>query len=211
LITCLVLVNLAEILDKILTHKVAIFASGSGSNAQKIIEYFSGRKDIEIALVLTNNAKAKIVERADNLNIPCVIFNKIDFFESDSVIKKLQECKINFIVLAGFLWLVPLNLIKAFPNKIINIHPALLPKYGGKGMYGNHIHKAIVENKETETGISIHEVNEHFDEGKIIFQAKCIIDSNDTPEMVAEKVHELEHEHYPKIIEKYLLQLNTEY
>ena len=148
-----------------LKKRIAIFASGSGSNAQKIMEHFKKHNEAEVAIVLTNNPEAYVLQRADNFEIPTHIFDKYEFYKTESVVSLLKSLEIDIIVLAGFLWLVPQNLLKAFPNKIINIHPALLPKYGGKGMYGDYVHKAVLENKEEESGITIHFVNEHFDEG----------------------------------------------
>jgi phosphoribosylglycinamide formyltransferase-1 len=187
--------------------KIAILASGSGSNAENIAAYFSNNPDVEISSILTNNSDAFVLKRAEKLNIPSFIFSKNDFFESNEVINYLLDKEIDFIVLAGFLWLIPENLIQQFPNRIVNIHPALLPKYGGKGMYGMNVHKAVVANHESESGISIHLVNEKYDEGKIIFQAKCEVNSTDTPENVAEKIHHLEYEHFPKVIEELLSDL----
>ena len=185
--------------------KIAIFASGSGTNAENIIHYFKSSKKIEVALVLSNNKNAFVLERATKLNVQTRIFNRVSFKESDEVINLLEEKNIDFIVLAGFLWLIPKNLIFAFNNKIINIHPALLPKYGGKGMFGMHVHNAIIENGEKESGISIHNVNEKYDDGAILFQAKCKIEANDTSELLAQKIHKLEYEHFPKVIEKWIL------
>ena len=184
---------------------IAIFASGSGSNAENIASYFKGNKQVSVKLFLTNKADAFVVERAKKLGIPYKIFNKNDFYQTNNVLNTLKDNKIYFVVLAGFLWLVPENLIVAYPNKIINIHPALLPAYGGKGMFGDHVHLAVVENKEKESGITIHYVNGEYDKGNIIFQAKCTIEPTDTPETVAEKVHELEYKYYPEVIERILL------
>jgi len=181
--------------------RIAIFASGSGSNAENIFNYFKDNNSVEISLILTNNSKAFVIERAQNLAVKSYVFTKTDFLTTDSVLSVLAENKIDLVVLAGFLLKIPENLIKAYPNKIINIHPALLPKYGGKGMYGDNVHKAVVAANETESGISIHFVNENYDEGKIIFQAKCPVLENDTFEDVASKIHALEYEHFPKIIE----------
>ncbi len=180
---------------------VAIFASGEGTNAQNIIDYFSTSDTIKIALVVSNKSTANVLNRAKKANIPSLVISRADFFESDTTIKALQAAYIDFIVLAGFLWMIPEKLVQAFPNKMINIHPALLPKYGGKGMYGMHVHMAVVANKEKESGISIHYVNEHYDEGKIISQHPCTLSENDTPETVAAKIHELEQEFFPKAIE----------
>jgi phosphoribosylglycinamide formyltransferase 1 len=184
--------------------KIVIFASGSGSNAEKIAEYFAENPAVSVELILSNNPKAGVIERARRLHIPVLLFDKKTFFETDKIVQLLDYQGVSLIVLAGFLWKVPENLIKRFPNRIINIHPALLPKYGGKGMWGHHVHEAVVANQETESGITIHYVNEHYDEGGIIFQAKCEISPNDSPDDVAAKVHELEHLHFAKIVEQVL-------
>ncbi len=156
------------------------------------------------ALILTNKADAYVIERAKKLNIPYVVFNSKELRETDMIIDILKDYQIDFIVLAGFLLRVPMNLIEAFPNKIINIHPALLPKYGGKGMYGDFVHQAVKDAQETETGITIHYVNEHYDEGQIIFQKKVAVEKSDTADSIAEKVHALEYEYFPKVIEEVL-------
>lgn len=179
---------------------IAIFASGSGSNAENIINYLNNDKEININLIITNNKNAFVIERAKKLGVDWKIINKNDFKNSEFVLKTLKEYDINFIVLAGFLLLIPEYLITNFKDKIINIHPALLPNYGGKGMYGMNVHNSVIENNEKESGITIHYVNEKYDEGNTIFQAKCKIDENDTPESLAEKIHVLEYEHFPKII-----------
>ena len=184
--------------------KIAIFASGSGSNAENIARYFSNKPDIEISVILSNNANAFVLSRAENLNIPTFVFSRSEFNKTNKIVDFLAEKQIDFIVLAGFLWLLPLNLVRNFPNSIVNIHPALLPKYGGKGMYGMNIHKAVVANKETETGITIHMVNENYDEGKIVFQTKCDVSPSDSAEDVAKKIHQLEYEFFPKTIEQLL-------
>jgi phosphoribosylglycinamide formyltransferase 1 len=181
---------------------VAVFASGNGTNAQRIIDYFSGNPQIKITLVLSNKQDAFVLQRAQHLNVPSFCFTANELKNTSIVLDKLKEYKIDFIVLAGFMIMVPDSLIKLFPNKIVNIHPALLPKYGGKGMFGDHVHKAVIEAKEKESGISIHYVNEKYDEGAIIFQAKCEITPTDTPETLAARIHELEHKYYPEIIEK---------
>ena len=181
--------------------KIAIFASGSGTNAQRITEYFSDNDSVEIILILSNKKDAYVLERAKKLDVPSIVFDRDDFYNSDKVFDILISREIDFIVLAGFLWLVPVNILKKFHNRIINIHPALLPKFGGKGMYGDKVHKAVIENKETETGISIHFVNEKYDEGKIIFQTKFNVENGDTPDSIAQKIHKLEYEHFPKVIE----------
>jgi len=183
---------------------IAIFASGSGSNAENIIKYFANKKDIKTALIVSNKKDAYVHQRAKSLNIESVTFSKSDFYDTDKVLEILQQKSIDFIVLAGFLLKVPENIISEYPARIINIHPALLPKYGGKGMYGDNVHKAVVENKERESGITIHYVNENYDEGAIIFQAKCEVLPTDTFEEVAKKVHALEYKHFPIVIEEIL-------
>lgn len=185
--------------------KIAIFASGSGSNAERIVEFFNSNDEIEVTLILTNNPTAGVIERAQRLNIPVVIFNKKVFSKTDKIVEMLQMQGIDWVILAGFLWLVPAHLIKAFENRMINIHPALLPKYGGKGMWGHHVHEAVVANKEIETGITIHYVNENYDEGKIIFQAKCKVTEADSAEEVAHKIHLLEYQYFPEIIYREIL------
>jgi len=184
--------------------RLAIFASGSGSNAENISRYFSDKPEFEISAILSNNANAFVLSRARKLNIPTLVFSRSEFNKTDKIINFLAEKKIDFVVLAGFLWLLPLNLLRKYPNSIVNIHPALLPKYGGKGMYGMNVHNAVVENKEKESGITIHMINEKYDEGKIVFQAKCNISPSDTPEDVAVKIHKLEYDFFPKIIEQLL-------
>jgi len=182
---------------------LAIFASGEGTNAQQIIDHFNG-SDVKIGLVVCNNPSANVLNRAKKHNIPSFLINKNSFYKSDEVLKRLIVEKIDLIVCAGFMWKIPDNLIHAFPNRIINIHPALLPKFGGKGMYGMNVHKAVIEAGEKESGITIHFINEHYDEGKIIFQAICEIQKEDTPETLAQKVHQLEHNCFPKTIEQLL-------
>jgi phosphoribosylglycinamide formyltransferase-1 len=185
-------------------RKIAIFASGSGSNAQTIYEHFKHSNKIKVDCIFSNNPDAYVLERARKLGVDSILFTRDEFYHSETVLIKLQERKIDFIVLAGFLWLIPSYLIQAYPKKIINIHPALLPKYGGKGMYGMRVHEAVVAAKETESGITIHYVNEKYDEGNIVFQAKCAVHPGDTAEIVAHKVHELEYLHFPAVIEKLL-------
>jgi len=184
--------------------RIVIFASGSGTNAENLIKFFHNRENASVIQILTNNPHAKVLDRAKKLKVSALSFNKIAFTETDDILNILKSAKPDLIVLAGFLWKFPENIIKEFPNKVINIHPALLPKYGGKGMYGMYVHEAIVSNKEKETGITIHYVNEHYDEGTIIFQAKCEISSTDSAQDVANKIHELEMEHFPKVVEKLL-------
>ncbi len=181
--------------------KIVIFASGSGSNAENIVHYFRNRSDVEISVILTNNPKARVLERARGLQVPALSFNRQAFYRANTVLDLLNAIEPDMIVLAGFLWKVPKSFVKAFPSKIVNIHPALLPKYGGKGMYGKHVHEAVIKNREIETGITIHNVNEEYDEGTIVFQARTSINDTDTVEDVAKKVHALEYKHYPKIIE----------
>jgi len=185
--------------------KIAILASGSGSNAQRIIEYFSERTDIQFPFIITNKEDAYVRERAKLLNVPSHYFSNSEMKNGDFLLKYLVNNRIDWIILAGYLLLIPPQVITHFKNKIINIHPALLPNYGGKGMYGMKVHNAVIDNKESESGISIHFVNENYDEGDIIFQAKCKIDENDTPELLAEKIHLLEHEYFPKVIERIIL------
>jgi phosphoribosylglycinamide formyltransferase-1 len=181
--------------------RIAIFASGSGSNAQKLMEHFKRSPEVEIALVLTNNPDAYVLQRADNFEIPSHIFDKHEFYKTDQIVDLLKNLEIDLIVLAGFLWLIPKNLIAEYPGRIINIHPAILPKFGGKGMYGDHVHLAVMEAGETEGGITIHYVNENYDEGEYIYQAKYRIDKEDNLEMVKFKGQQLEHQHYPRIVE----------
>ena len=184
--------------------RIVIFASGSGTNAENLIKFFHNRENASVIQVLTNNPHAKVLDRCKKLNVSALSFNRIAFTETNDVLNILKSANADLIVLAGFLWKFPKNILKHFPNKVINIHPALLPKYGGKGMYGIHVHNAIVENKEKETGITIHYVNEHYDKGAIIFQAKCEVDATDTAEDVASKIHALEMEHFPKVVESIL-------
>ncbi len=185
----------------IIKKRIAIFASGSGSNAQRVMEHFKKNAFGEVTLILTNNPEAYVLQRADNFEIPTHVFNRKAFYESDEVLKLLESLKIDLVVLAGFLWLVPQNLLVAFPGKIINIHPALLPGYGGKGMYGDHIHRAVLAAREKESGITIHFVNENFDEGEIIQQFRFKIGPQDQLEKIRFKIQQLEHQHYPKVIE----------
>ncbi|HEX8545918.1 MAG TPA: phosphoribosylglycinamide formyltransferase [Cytophagaceae bacterium] len=183
------------------TSNIALFCSGSGSNAAKIIEHFKGREEIKVKLILANNPNAYALTRAKDAEIPSRVFSKDEFYNSSAIIDLLKSEGIDWVILAGFLWLVPKNLIAAYPNNIINIHPALLPKYGGKGMYGHYVHEAVVKAKERESGMTIHLVDENYDEGKILFQARCPVEESDTPEIVAKKVLELEHLYFPQIIE----------
>jgi phosphoribosylglycinamide formyltransferase-1 len=184
--------------------RIAIFASGSGSNAQRIMEHFKRHKEMEVAIVLSNRADSYVLQRADNFEIPTHVFSKEELYDSATILQLLKNLDIDIIVLAGFLWLIPANIIQQYPKRIINIHPALLPKYGGKGMYGDIIHETVIANHDHETGITIHYVNETFDEGEIIYQNKCVVEKTDTTEKLAYKVHQLEHLHYPRIIEDLL-------
>ena len=189
--------------------RIAIFASGSGSNAQKIMEHFKRHAEAEVVLILTNNPSAYVLQRADNFEIPSHIFTRQEFYDTDDVIRMLKTLQVDLIVLAGFLWLVPPDLLQAFPNKIINLHPALLPKYGGKGMYGDNVHKAILANNEEESGITIHFASEQFDEGEIIHQSKFKIEPGDNLEMVKFKGQQLEHQYFPKVIENLLKKMKS--
>lgn len=191
--------------------RIVIFASGSGTNAENLIKYFHNGDIGSVIQVLTNNPHAKVLERCKSLKVSALSFNRIAFSQSNDVLDILKASQPDLIVLAGFLWKFPEFILHEFPNKVINIHPALLPKYGGKGMFGSFVHDAVVANKEFETGISIHFVNEHYDEGAIIFQAKCEVMSSDTAEMVASKIHELEMEHLPKVVEEVLRSQNTNF
>jgi len=186
--------------------KIAVFASGSGSNAENIVKHFSGSPEVEISLLISNNPTAGVHERMKKLGVPSVTYSKNDFQEAEPILKILTEFHIDWIVLAGFLKKIPALLLQAYPNRIINIHPALLPKYGGKGMYGMHVHEAVVAAREKETGITIHYVNENYDEGPAIFQATCPVLPTDTPEDVAHKIHALEYEYFPKVIEQLILE-----
>ena len=185
--------------------KIVIFASGSGTNAENIIKYFQTKEVGTVVAVFTNNPNAKVLERAKKFQVPTEIFSKDELIQG-KVLQKLNDLVPDLIVLAGFLLKLPKNIIESYPNSIINIHPALLPKYGGKGMYGMNVHKAVVENHEKETGITIHYVNENYDEGNIIFQKTVSIITTDSPEIVAEKIHGLEQRYFPEIIEKRLNQ-----
>ena len=187
--------------------KLAIFASGSGSNAENICNYFAESSDIEVVLICTNKRDAFIVKRANKLNIPVYIFTKYELNNFVDLHKKLQSIDVDVIILAGFLLKLPTIMVDNYPNRIINIHPSLLPKYGGKGMYGRNIHKAVIENKETESGISVHFVNKNYDEGEIILQKKCAISSNETIETLIQKIHKLEYNYFPIAIEKRLKKL----
>ncbi|KJD33965.1 phosphoribosylglycinamide formyltransferase [Tamlana nanhaiensis] len=184
--------------------RMIIFASGGGTNAENLIKFFQNSDNASVIQLLTNNPHAKVLDRAKNLNVSALSFNRVAFTKTNDVLNLLKAAKPDLIILAGFLWKFPEFILNEFENKVINVHPALLPKFGGKGMYGMHVHKAVVENNETETGITIHYVNENYDEGATIFQAKCPVLPTDTAEDVAAKIHELEMEHFPKVVDKLL-------
>lgn len=189
---------------RVMKKNIAIFASGSGSNTENIIRYFRKSEAIQVSLVLSNRSDAYVLERARRLGVPCNVFPKEDWMAGDEILAVLQEYHIDFVVLAGFLVRVPDLLLHAYPNKIINIHPALLPKFGGKGMYGDRVHEAVVAAGEKESGITIHYINERYDEGNTVFQIACPVLPTDSPEDVAKKVHALEYEHFPRVIERVL-------
>lgn len=183
--------------------KIVLFASGSGSNAEKIVLHFKEKEQAKVVEIFTNNPNAKVLDRAKKLQVPTQLFNRLELNEG-KVLEQLQQIQPDLIVLAGFLWKFPEHIIAAYPNKVINIHPALLPNYGGKGMYGMHVHQAVLENKEKETGITIHYVNEHYDEGEFIFQKSVNIQDCLTAEEIADKIHVLEHQYFPEVIENLL-------
>lgn len=184
-----------------MTPKIALFASGSGSNVENIVRYFAEKRTAEFPLILSNKQDAFVHERAKKLGIPSVTFSRDEFADGCEIVSLLKKYEVDFVVLAGFLLKISMPILEAYPDRIINIHPALLPKFGGKGMYGHHVHQAVVDAGETQSGITIHYVNEHYDEGNIIFQATCEVSNDDTPDRVADKVHVLEYLHFPKIIE----------
>jgi len=190
------------------TKKIVIFASGSGTNAENIIKYFQKSKNIEVVAVLSNRRSAGALKRAHDLNVKALLFDKEALYHTNDVLNILKDMSPDLIVLAGFLWLFPSNIIKEFPDNIINIHPALLPKYGGKGMYGDKVHETIIAEKETESGITIHYVNEKYDEGNTIFQVTTAIENHDTAESLAGKIHELEYKHFPDVIQQLLEENN---
>jgi len=187
--------------------RIVIFASGSGTNAENIIKFFNHTKTAKVTQVFSNNEHAKIFERCKKLNVSCLHFERTDFSKEDTILNLLKDTA-DYIILAGFLWKIPEKIVHAFPEKIINIHPALLPKYGGKGMYGMNVHKAVKENKESKTGITIHYVNTNYDEGAIIFQAETALNNDDSPETIAEKIHILEQKYFPRTIEGVILKTN---
>jgi phosphoribosylglycinamide formyltransferase-1 len=190
-------------------NNIAIFASGSGTNAQRLIEHFSPITDTNISVLLTNKQNAGVIERAKKLDVPVRIFDREEFYYSENIAVFLQNEGVDWVILAGFLWLIPKNLLTIFPKKIVNIHPALLPKYGGRGMYGMNVHRAVIDANEKESGITIHYVNEEYDRGSIIFQAACPVDETDTPETLAAKIHELEYKHFPVVMENLILDKNV--
>lgn len=181
---------------------IAIFASGTGTNAKKIVAHFAGNEEIRVALIVSNRAQAPVLQMAKEAGIDTFVLDRAAFYGSEAILDILRNYRIDFVVLAGFLWLVPPYLVRAFDRRIVNIHPALLPKYGGKGMYGMHVHRAVKEAGDRESGMTIHYVNEHYDEGNIIFQARCVVEPEDTPEDIAGKVQQLEHRHFAPVIEQ---------
>jgi phosphoribosylglycinamide formyltransferase 1 len=200
--------NNASLLAQLDKKKIVIFASGSGSNAQRLMEYFEHHSQIRVAALFSNNPKAYALKRAETFHVPAFLFNRDEFYNSQKVIEQVQQYEPALIILAGFLWLVPQNLLQAFPDRIINIHPALLPNYGGKGMHGIHVHTAVLQAKDAESGITIHRVNEEYDKGEFVLQVKCPVHPTDTPEDLAARVLQLEHEHLPLIIEQLILKNN---
>ena len=182
--------------------RLAILGSGNGTNAQQISEYFAGRTDVEVACIIYNKRDAYIAQRAKNLGIEARYFSRADFYDNGNVLRYLQQKKVDWVILAGFLWLVPEPMLDAYPNRIINIHPALLPKYGGRGMYGHHVHEAVVAAGEHQSGITIHIVDRHYDRGTTLFQARCTVTPDDTPDTLAAKIHLLEKEHFPRVIDE---------
>lgn len=186
-------------------HRLAIFASGTGSNAKKIIEYFKDNAHIEVALVVSNKKDAGVLPMAQSHDVPQLVINRSQFYDTQSILDELKTQQIDFIILAGFLWLIPNYLVNAYGGRMVNIHPALLPKYGGKGMYGMHVHRAVKAAGDKESGMTIHWVNQQYDEGATIFQARCEINEQDTAEDIAKKVLQLEHKHFAPVVEKILL------
>ncbi len=184
--------------------KIVIFASGNGTNAENIIRYGQEKGTYKVALVASNKPDAFVLKRAGSIGVPTFVFNRKEFYETNTILRLLDRFSPDLIVLAGFLWLIPENIVDSWHKKIINIHPALLPKYGGKGMYGHHVHQAVKNNNEKESGITIHYVDKQFDTGQIIFQKKCPIVETDSPDDIAEKVHQLEHKFFPQVIERTL-------
>jgi len=188
--------------------RLVVFASGSGTNTQNIIQCFQQTNSISVVQVLTNKKGAKVIDKCKALNVSCLTFEKEELIGQNGVLKLLKKLNPDLIILAGFLLKFPEHILKEFPNRVINLHPSLLPKFGGKGMYGMHVHKAVLQNNEKETGITIHNVNENYDEGAIIFQKSFQLNKNETPETIAKKIHELEYKYFPKVIESLLLKNN---
>lgn len=191
------------------TKKTVIFASGGGTNALNLIRYFESHNTIKVESVFVNNPNAGVITKMKEVNMPVFLFNKEMFYEKEVVLNELNNRQIDFIVLAGFLWLMPNNIICRYNKKIINIHPALLPFYGGKGMYGNKVHEAVIHNREKISGITIHEVNEEYDKGNIIFQATCPVFDTDTPQSLANRIHQIEYLHFPKVVEAWILSFSN--
>ncbi|PZX20646.1 phosphoribosylglycinamide formyltransferase-1 [Breznakibacter xylanolyticus] len=189
------------------SKKIVIFASGSGTNAENLVRFFEGREDVKVACIMSNNPNAYVLQRAHQLGVPSRVFNRQEFSGSDVVLNHLKELSVDLIVLAGFLWLVPPAIVAAYPKRILNIHPALLPKYGGKGMYGDRVHEAVVANCDAETGITIHYVDDHYDEGDVVFQARCSVMPGDDAAAVAHKIHQLEYAHFPVVVDAVLKQV----
>ncbi|MBN2744208.1 MAG: phosphoribosylglycinamide formyltransferase [Marinilabiliaceae bacterium] len=189
------------------SKKIVIFASGSGTNAENLVRFFEGREDVKVACIMSNNPNAYVLQRAHQLGVPSRVFNRQEFSGSDVVLNYLKELSVDLIVLAGFLWLVPPAIVAAYPKRILNIHPALLPKYGGKGMYGDRVHEAVVANGDAETGITIHYVDDHYDEGDVVFQARCSVMPGDDAAAVAHKIHQLEYAHFPVVVDAVLKQV----
>jgi phosphoribosylglycinamide formyltransferase-1 len=192
---------------KEIMRNIAIFASGSGTNAENLVHFFRTSPFGQVSLVLTNRPDAGVIQRAQSVDIECIVFNRRQFYDTNEVVDLLVERGIEFVILAGFLWLVPDKLLELYDNKIVNIHPALLPKYGGKGMYGHFVHEAVIANAEKESGITIHYVNSRYDEGDVILQTRCKVDIDDTPDSLASKIHTLEYKHFPKAVEALLKKL----
>lgn len=184
---------------------IAVFASGNGSNAERIATYFENNEIAKVSIILTNKKDAGVIDRAKRLGIPYAIFDRNTFYQTEEIISILTEHQIDLVVLAGFLWLVPKNILETYPNRIVNIHPALLPKYGGKGMFGHHVHVAVIASGDKTSGITIHFVNDKYDDGQVIFQKEVEIEKHDSPDSLAQKIHELEYRYFPEVIENLLL------
>lgn len=183
---------------------LVIMASGSGTNAENIIRYFQKSSAVKVSLVLTNNPQAGVISRAEALGIPVRVFTRQELYQGDQVLEEIRRSQTDLIVLAGFLWLIPDKLLKAYPQRIVNIHPALLPAYGGKGMFGHHVHEAVIRNQEKQSGITIHLIDEEYDRGSNLFQAHCPVLPDDTPDSLAARIHDLEYAHFPVVISEYL-------